>query len=82
MSTTTLSSREFNQHSSEAKRAADSGPVYITDRGRPTHVLLNVKEYRRLTGSARSIVDLLSMDTDLSFDPPRSREVANGADFD
>ena len=40
---TTLSSREFNQHASEAKKAADKGPVFITDRGRPAHVLLRIE---------------------------------------
>jgi hypothetical protein len=30
----------FNQDTSGAKKAAERGPVYITDRGRPAHVLL------------------------------------------
>ena len=34
--TTRLSSREFNQDTSGAKKAAENGPVFITDRGRPT----------------------------------------------
>src|SRR2546429_2100256 len=46
MATTKLSSREFNQDTSRAKRAAKRGPVFITDRGRPSHVLLTVEEYR------------------------------------
>ena len=36
MPTTVLSSREFNQDTGRAKRAADSGPVFITDRGHAT----------------------------------------------
>ncbi len=44
-----LSSREFRQDSTGAKRAASRGPVYITNHGRPTHVLLTFEEYRRLT---------------------------------
>ena len=32
MSITKLSSREFNQDTSRAKRAAKKGPVFITDR--------------------------------------------------
>jgi len=40
MPITTLSSRQFNQDASKAKRAALAGPVIITDRGRPAHVLL------------------------------------------
>jgi hypothetical protein len=36
---TILSSREFNQDTSRAKTAASNGPVFITDRGKPTYVL-------------------------------------------
>jgi PHD/YefM family antitoxin component YafN of YafNO toxin-antitoxin module len=50
MTVTTLSSRAFNQDTSAAKKAANRGPVIITDRGRPTHVLLIFKSYRALTG--------------------------------
>jgi antitoxin (DNA-binding transcriptional repressor) of toxin-antitoxin stability system len=34
MNVTTVSSREFNQDTSKAKKAARRGPVIITDRGR------------------------------------------------
>lgn len=50
MAVTTLTSREFNQDASGAKKAARRGPVFITDRGRPAHVLLTIEEYRRLAG--------------------------------
>ncbi|MCW0001654.1 type II toxin-antitoxin system Phd/YefM family antitoxin [Pararhizobium sp. YC-54] len=46
---TTFSSREFNQDTGRAKKAAADGPVFITDRGRPAHVLLSIDEYRKLT---------------------------------
>jgi len=36
----TLSSWDFNRDVARGKRAALSGPVLVTDRGRPTHVLL------------------------------------------
>jgi prevent-host-death family protein len=73
MSITTLSSREFNQDAGRAKRAAKNGPVFITDRGRPAHVLLSIKDYQQITNKRESIVDLLAMpDADLAdFDPPR-----------
>lgn len=58
--TTTFSSREFNQRSSDAKRRAASGPVLITDRGKPTHVLLTYDDYRRLAAPGRSIADILA----------------------
>lgn len=51
--------REFNQDTARAKREADDGPVFITDRGEPSHVLLSIAEYRRLTRGSRSLADLL-----------------------
>src|SRR6267154_6187534 len=75
MATTKLSSREFNQDTSRAKRAAKRGPVFITDRGRPSHVLLTVEEYQKLTEGQKSIVDLLGMPqaAEIEFEPPRMK---------
>ncbi len=61
MTITTLSSRELNQDIGKAKRASLQGPVFITDRGKPAHVLLSIDEYQRLTGNRRNIADLLAM---------------------
>lgn len=55
---TRITSRQFNQDTSRAKRAAETGPVYITDRGRPAHVLLSIEEYERLLGDG-AVIDLL-----------------------
>ena len=41
---TTLTSREFDQETGRAKKAADQGPVFITDRGQPSYVLLSFEE--------------------------------------
>jgi prevent-host-death family protein len=73
MPVTTVSSREFNQDASGAKKAAKKGPVFITDRGRPAHVLLTIEAYRKLTGGSASIVDLLAMPgvERIDFEPPR-----------
>ncbi len=73
MTITTLSSREFNQDTSRAKKAAKSGPVFITDRGRPAHVLLTMEEYQRVTRSQASMVDMLAMPSvaDIDFEPPK-----------
>jgi prevent-host-death family protein len=73
MTITTLSSREFNQDTSRAKQAARKGPVYITDRGRPAHVLLTIEEYQKLTGGSRSLADALHLPgaADIEFNPPR-----------
>jgi prevent-host-death family protein len=74
---TTLSSREFNQDTSRAKKAARKGPVIITDRGRPAHVLLSIDEYWRITGKPQSIADLLAMPeaAEIEFDPPRMGDI-------
>jgi len=70
---TTLSSREFNQDASRAKKAAEKGPVIITDRGRPAHVLLSIEEYRKLSGKRKNILDTLAMPeaAEIDFEPPR-----------
>ncbi len=72
MTVTTLSSREFNQDTSGAKKAAQQGPVFITDRGRPAHVLLTIEDYQRLTGEHMSLAEALAQPgNDIDFDPPR-----------
>ena len=73
MAITKLSSREFNQDTSRAKRAAKRGPVFITDRGRPSHVLLTVEEYERITSGPKNVADLLAMPeaAEVQFEPPR-----------
>lgn len=72
MSITTLSSREFNHNTGHAKIAARSGPVFITDRGRPALVLLSIEDYNKLQPALASITDLLGMPqaADIAFDPP------------
>ena len=55
-STTILSSREFNQHASAAKKQAQNGPVFITNRGRPAHVLLTMEDYKKITGTQSNIL--------------------------
>lgn len=83
MPLTTISSREFNQNTQGAKRAAATGPVFITDRGRPAHVLLTIEDYLRLTGGARKIADALAMPgtEDIEFDPPRVAIELKPVDF-
>lgn len=84
MSITTLSSRELKQDLGRAKRAARNGPVIITDRGRPVHVLLSYDEYQRIIGQQESLVDRLGLPPgieDVKVEFPRSRELARPADF-
>jgi prevent-host-death family protein len=84
MPITTLTSREFNQDTSRAKKAARRGPVVITDRGKPAHVLMTFRHYERLTGQCRSIVETLSMPglSDIELDVPRSRGLPRPAAFE
>jgi len=74
MNVTSLSSTEFNRWASVAKRAANNGPVFITDRGRPAHVLMSFDTYKQLTKQRRNIADALAMAdvADIDFDPPRA----------
>jgi prevent-host-death family protein len=73
MAVTRLTAREFNQDVSRAKRAANVGPVLITDRGKPAYVLLSHDEYRRLAGKKPSIRELLAQPggDDIEFEPAR-----------
>ncbi|MDB5806328.1 MAG: Prevent-host-death protein [Betaproteobacteria bacterium] len=78
------SSRQFNQDASGAKKAAEEGPVIITDRGRPAHVLLTFEAYKKLTGARLKIVDLLAMpgSENVEFEiPPRVGDPARAADL-
>ncbi|ATN37816.1 prevent-host-death protein (plasmid) [Rhizobium sp. ACO-34A] len=83
MTVTTLSGRELNHDLGRAKRAAKDGPVIITDRGRPAHVLLSFDEYKRLTGKTRTLGDMLAApgaeDVDLPL--PDRTELAKSVDL-
>ncbi len=57
---TMLSSREFNQDTGKAKRAAKQGPVFITDRGQTSHVLLSIDDYRKLASTGKSLAEALA----------------------
>jgi prevent-host-death family protein len=81
---TTLSSRDFNQDTGRAKSAARHGPVFITDRGTPAHVLLTFEDYQRLTGAQDNIIDLLGLPAgveDAELVTPRARDLARPADL-
>ena len=83
MTITTLSSREFNQDASGAKKAANNGPVFITDRGRPAQVLLSIEDYQKLAGGPDNIIDLLAMPgvEDVEFEPVRAGKLYRPADL-
>jgi prevent-host-death family protein len=83
MTITTLTSREFNQDASKAKQAAEGGPVIITDRGRPAHVLLTFAEFKKLTSQRAKIADLLAMPgvEDVELPVVRNEDLAQAADL-
>ena len=80
-----MTSREFNQDASGAKRAATEGPVIITDRGTASHVLMSMQHYERLRGAeAQTIGDMLHMPgiADIPFAPPKVAIGLKPADFE
>ncbi|MCA9776087.1 MAG: type II toxin-antitoxin system Phd/YefM family antitoxin [Candidatus Eremiobacteraeota bacterium] len=79
----TMTSREFNQDTSLAKRAARSGPVIITDRGKPAHVLLSYEAYLQMVEPQKSIADLLacSAAAEVELELPRFEDKARPADL-
>ena len=83
MAITTVPSRQFNQDISVAKKAAMAGPVFITDRGRPAHVLLTFDAYKKICGGQTKIADLLAMPgaADIELEIPQRRDLAQAADL-
>jgi prevent-host-death family protein len=80
-----MTSREFNQDTGAAKRAAQDGPVYITDRGKPAHVLMTFDDYKMLADDGKTILDLLSATPgigDIEFEIPKDRSLPKPATFD
>jgi len=84
MPITTLTSREFNQDTGRAKKAASQGPVFITDRGRPAHVLLSIEEYRKLADRELSLAEAIAQPEapDFEFTPPRLGAITRPANLD
>jgi hypothetical protein len=80
-----LTSREFNRDTGGAKRAAKSGPVFITDRGRASHVLLTFHDYCELAAAQPSMIDLLAEPAgieDVEIEFPIDRSTVAAARFD
>ena len=83
MTITTLSSSQFIQGTRKAKKAAEAGPVFITDRGRPAYVLLTFDEYKKVTSGHTKIADLLAMPgiEAVNFEVSPLRDLAQAADL-
>lgn len=80
---THFTSREFNQSLSKAKKDALTGPVFVTDRGKPSHVLLSYDEYERITSGGSNIVEALAMPglSDIEFAPQKVSVSAKSVDL-
>lgn len=50
MAGTTMTHRGINQGCSGPRRTAESGTVFVVDRGQPAHELLALKDYGALLG--------------------------------
>ncbi|NDG42543.1 MAG: prevent-host-death protein [Betaproteobacteria bacterium] len=76
---TTISARQFARNLAGAKRAADFGPVLITNCGQPAYALLRIDEYQELAARADrsllALMDTLPATTSIfDFKPPRLRD--------
>ena len=83
MTITTMTSREFNQDTSRAKQATRKGPVFITDRGRPAHVLLKIEDYQRLAGGQMTLIEALTQSDvpEFEFEAPRAKGFSRPVDL-
>ena len=73
----------FNQDASDTKRATQEGSVFITDRGKPAHVLLSIEAYRQLTVQQESILNLLAdaEAADVAFEPCQLLDLEHSTDL-
>jgi hypothetical protein len=78
-----LTSNEFDKDVGRAKRAANEGPVIITNRRRPAYVLMRHETFQRLAGRGPSIRALLAHpeSEDVAFEPARLGDPVRLADL-
>ncbi|MDO5103428.1 MAG: type II toxin-antitoxin system Phd/YefM family antitoxin [Lautropia sp.] len=82
---TTISARQFARDLAGAKRAANEGPVFITDRGTPCYVLQTIEDYYQSnTGQAEpTLLQLMQSlpETEPDFDPPLMNPMFSAANL-
>jgi PHD/YefM family antitoxin component YafN of YafNO toxin-antitoxin module len=82
----TYSSREFTRDVAAAKRASQQGAVFITDRGAPAYVLLNITEYHRLKdqnhASLLAVMNELPSSDGVEFEPEKLQFHSTAAGLD
>jgi prevent-host-death family protein len=79
--------RQHNQDSSGVLRAAKNEPVFLTSRGKTTHVLMSIEHFEKISGGQKSIADMLGQpggpEYDFDFEPPKiGQEFPRPAEFD
>lgn len=77
-----ISSREFNQDIGHAKRQSAQDPVVITERGKPTHVLLSYEEYQKMLSVQPKITELLNCLDESDFQVEKLNLSLKSVDFD
>ncbi|MDR0945687.1 MAG: type II toxin-antitoxin system Phd/YefM family antitoxin [Bifidobacteriaceae bacterium] len=77
----TMSARAFNQNTALAKRLANQEPLTITDRGKPSHVLLPYAEYQAIKRPSPSLSLALVADDDIDFEPERLVDLPREVDL-
>lgn len=87
----TISARTLNQNVSAAKRMAAEEPVLITDRGKPSLVLMSHAEFERLAEAptedkpVRTLFDIFGderPEADFEWEVPRLDWTPRPVDFD
>lgn len=85
MTITTVSARDFARDLATAKKATRSGPVFITDRGKPALALLQIEDYYRLAGlgpqSLLDAMDAIACPPGIHFEPQRVGDLPREVDF-
>lgn len=82
-----MTCREFNQKTNLAQKYAESAPVIITHRGKPTFVLLKYEDYQAQKTSRSALEALLDLEhspdvADIELElKPRSRAQRPAVDF-
>jgi PHD/YefM family antitoxin component YafN of YafNO toxin-antitoxin module len=76
-----FTAREFNQDVSRVKRASKDGPAFISERGKPSHVLMTIEAYNKLA-TDKTRVPLIAFleglalaELDITRDPDTGRDV-------
>lgn len=79
-----FSSREFNREPGRIKRAAQNGPVIITERGEPALAVISWAEYCALKRPSPSLLERISVPglSGIALETERAKTVPRAAKFD